>query len=94
MLKLNPILLGGKLVVEVSPTYNGFGWLFLKQKLNPILLGGEFVVEVFYAVDLVGGIDCEWNPVQRFSADYTDEAGGMIGLPSGAQDLGGGTRMI
>ena len=48
--------------------------------------GGEDLVEVFDAVDAVGGVDCEGDPVEALAADHAAEALGVVGLAGGPQD--------
>lgn len=55
-------------------------------KPTHVTLWREFVVEVFDAVNLVRGVDCEGNSVQRFPANNANEAGGVVRLASGSED--------
>jgi hypothetical protein len=47
---------------------------------------GEDLVEVLDAVDAVGGVDGERDPVEAFAADHTAETLGVVGFARGAQD--------
>ena len=44
-------------------------------------------MKILDAVDLICCIDSKWNSVERFATNDADEAGRMVWLPSGAEDL-------
>jgi len=78
-----------------SHNTDGFGLARFgnNSKTTYMTFGREFVVKVFYAVDLVGGVDRERNSVQRLAADDADKAGRMVGLTRRTQDpVGDGFR--
>ena len=48
--------------------------------------GSKASVEVLNAMDVVGSVHSEGDPIQALGADHTGEAVGVVWLPCGPQD--------